>query len=494
MAAGLGQRFFRGMLVTSGGAAAQAVLRFTALVVLARLLTPESFGIVAPIAAFYTIVAAGLNAGVVQSTVQRETLTSTTRSAALHLLLGGATLLTVAANVAIPLVFDAPEQADHRLAAHLLSAFFLLRAVHAFVAGQLSRELAFKHLTALNTAAQAGYLVVAVILALLGADFLALVFAFLAQHVLFLPAFRAYLRELWRRASSREDYLSLIRFGGPMSGSQICNAIAQQIDQVAAAGHGVVAAGLYNRGSQLAQTPAMLLTQVTQLLGLSAVGKVQNDPVRLASVHRRATTVAALVGLPTMAFAVYDAESIITFVLGGQWAGAAEVFMILAFAIHVRFARRIGGWILAGTGHPGLFFKTQLLFVSITAVGAFVIGQWSLVLLAWSVTASRTFDFLVVTAMAMRFSGLRLADILRAHAGGLVLAALVVVTLGGIDLAVDWEGRPLWLELFVHAAAAGGVLLIAVLAQILRLFGSDHVWLHRQLVAVATKLLPARRH
>jgi len=169
-----------GVLWNLAGQVAQQVLRIGFSVLLARLLTPREFGLMGMVGVFTGFAGIFIELGLGQAIIQRKHLTPHHLSTALSLSLvsaGGLCMLFFSASGLIALIYNEPSL---KPLVQVLSFQFLLSATGLVHGALLRREMRFKDLAFIETAAFVAGSSVAVAAACLGAGVWSLVLNSLA--------------------------------------------------------------------------------------------------------------------------------------------------------------------------------------------------------------------------------------------------------------------------------------------------------------------------
>lgn len=489
MAQSFGTRVFRGFVVTATAGGFQALLHFVSLVVLARLLEPAAFGLVFPIAATFTIATALLTAGVEQAMVQSSTIDEETDRALVQLLFGGSAVACVLINGAIVLLMADGEISQSQVIAHVLTLLLPAHAARAYAHGWLSHTLDFRRLAVLTTLHSVLFVGIGVLLAVLTGDPLALAVPLVAQWLVYVPFCHRAPGLLFRRPPPRSVFIRLWRFGGPMTGATIAQRINEQTDQIAAGFFAPESAGLYNRASRLANIPGRVSNMMAKQLGLAALSKLRDQPLRLAGAYRRGIVLMSLMSVPATLFMVYHAKTLIEVVLGAQWLGGTGVFLFITLSLHIRIVRRLPAWVIVATNHPWSFFQCETLFLVIKAILCMTIGLRSIELLAVAVLVSQIVEFGALVFLASRYSGVGTGALLQAHTGALLSSMALLATMLGIDTVFGGIEAPPWQWLALHVLACGAVVSSLVLGGRLRWIDDDHAWISDQIQSTARRLL-----
>lgn len=488
---GLTNRTVAGLLWTGWGKGATTVLQIVLLAVLARLLTPEEFGVVTA-----ALVVIGLSdifsqLGLGPALVQRRVLeprhleTAFTASTLLGFLLGALMWLLAPAAAR----FMAVPEALKVLQA--LSWLFPLQGFGVVSESLMRRDLRFRRLANIEIAALAfAYGPVAVILARAGWGVWALVVATLARaglRTLFLMVdTRPRIGRVWEWQAFRE----LFYFGSGFTVAQVANYAALQGDNVVVSRLlGAEMLGLYGRAYQLMAAPAAVFGTVLDAVLFPAMAQVQDDARRLGAAYRRGIALIALLVLPATPVVVVLAPEIVALMLGAQWSGVVAPLRVLGLGMLFRTSYRMSDSLTRATGAVYRRAWRTALYAALIVGGAAVGHRWGITGVSWGVLIAVTINFVLMAQLSLAVTDLSWWNLAQAHAPAALLAA---ATLPPVWLAA-WALRALHLPSLLVLVAIGALavalwLALARIAPTLFL-GSDGIWM----LELLTARLPRRR-
>lgn len=457
----LAGRTGRGVAWVMFGASAQIGVKLVVLAVLARLLTPEDFGLIATGTMVMAFVQFVSRFGVAPAIVQKPEIDADLLRAgfAMGTLLGigiFAVLYLLAAQIAG--FFGFPGLTDMLRA---LSFTLVLAGVCQVPEALLQRELRFKQLTLIDGVSfTLGYGGVSIGLALLGFGAWALIIGLLSEQairaVLLLGARRFPIGLTFSMASISR----LLRYGGGLSMVQLTNSMAYQADNLVVAKFmGAEAIGIYSRAYQVLTAPTKLIGNSLLKVLFPAMSRVQADQERLGRAFGQAIGVVLLVCLPSSACLIVLAPEIVLVLLGGQWGGVVDPFRLLALAIAFRVGHKICEALLRARGYIASLWWRQAVYALSVLVFALAGRQYGLVGVSIGVALAVLLNFLLLLSLALRTCGLGpgvLAAPLARHATvAVVLGALVT----GLAEWLRWSHAPA-----LAVLAGGGVLAAAAMA------------------------------
>ncbi len=265
----------RGGLVTVGGQAGRVLVQLVSVVVLSRLLSPGDFGLVAMVTALVGLAALlgdfGLSLAAIQAT--EATHQQRTNLFWLNAAIGAATSLVVLAVSPLIQAFYGVEEVGG--IARALAVTFLLSALSAQFRAEATRRLRFTALAVVDLVAPALGLVAAVVLALAGAGFEALVaqqIAVVAAQLVLLVVLAAWLPGLPRRTA-----------GMPASSASAATTCCCRCSPTpartstrssSASRTGPAVLGTYNRAVQLFRLPVQQLAAPLTRVALPMLARV----------------------------------------------------------------------------------------------------------------------------------------------------------------------------------------------------------------------------
>ena len=314
-----------------------AVLTLGSAIVLARLLSPEEFGLIAMVVSITDLARYLMELGLGIATVQREDISHEEVSSLFWI------------NTAIGIVFTgiaaglSPALAwfygDSRLfdISIALSIIFLLRGLTVQHRSLLERQMRFGYLATINVGSNFLGICVAVLMALYGFGVWALVWRELVSAAATVAG--AWLLCRWIPGLPRlsPGVRSSLRFGAELSGNSIIHYITTHLDRVLIGRFsGASALGLYGRAFQLVMTPVEQIRIAILDIGLSPLSALQSDPERYRRFYSRMLSIFSFLYMPFVTLIAIKSEDLIRLLLGEVWLSAAPLLRILSIAAFVQ--------------------------------------------------------------------------------------------------------------------------------------------------------------
>lgn len=360
----------RGALTSVVGQGANFVLRTASMVVLARLVTPEHFGLVGMVTAFTGLLGLFRDGGLTMATVQRERITQEQTSTLfwINVAIGG--LLAAIAAVVAPLL--ASFYGDPRLfwISVALGSAFLFNGALAQHRALLQRSMRFGALVIIDIIALVFSICLGVGMALAGMGYWALVAMAVSQPAIGFAGM--WLASGWvpgfpRRGSGIR---SMLNYGGVVTLNSVVVYVAYNVDKVLLGRFwGAEVLGVYGRAYQLISIPTENLHTTIGWVMFPALSRVQGDPPRLRNYFLKGYGLFLSAVMPiTLACALF-AEDIVLVLLGAQWTEAVPVFQLLAPTILALALVNPMGYLMQAIGHQVRSLLVAFMILPVVIVG-----------------------------------------------------------------------------------------------------------------------------
>ena len=363
-----------GGVITMSAQAAKFVMNLVATVVLARLLTPRDFGLIAMVTSVTGFLLVFRHAGLATPTIQREHITQAqvTNLFWVNLAVSGLCTLIVAAL--------APALAwfyrDSRLTGITLclSTTFLIGGFRVQHLALLRRQLRFKAIAVIEIGSMALGVTVGIVMALMRLGAWSLVGMTLATELgsfVFTGSLSPW-RPSW--PSRKSGVRPLLAFGAHQTAASLVFSIARGCDALLIGRfYGAAALGLYSRGAALMVRPLEQFLVPINSVFLPTLSRLQSQPARYRSTFLRLYEAIALVTLFVTSLLLPLSYPLTLVMLGPKWERASVIFGgFTLLAIQIPLAN-VANWLLTSQGRgKDIFYQTFI--ASTLTVASFVAG------------------------------------------------------------------------------------------------------------------------
>lgn len=447
-----------GMAWAYGSYAGGRLLVLVATAILARLLTPEEFGLVALALAFTAFLDMLKDFGVAEALiiVDEDDLDDKADTAFVIMIVCGVLLVGVTAVLG-PLTADLYDEPDLTLIVPVLGVSLLLRSIGLTHYALSQKMLDFRTRTKAELADVIVRGVVGVGLALSGAGAWSLVLGYVAGTAAM--TLTLWLSVAWRprfkpqRAHLRE----LLGFGGALTGVSLMGAILGNVDKlIIGAALGAAPLGLYTLASRLPELLIINLSIVAGQVLFPAFASVDREALRDAFLT--SLRYAALVGLPLAAFLGVLAEPLILAAFGDQWldaVGVMQLFVLYALSSPITL---VCGTVFKARGRGALLLRMSIFQVALVIPSILLVAERGIVAVAIVHAAVSGIIVVVSLVVAMRMLGARVGPVAHALWPPTFAALALAAACWGVDHLIGGE----WLVIAV-AAAIGAPLYLGLL-------------------------------
>lgn len=301
------------------------------IVVLARLLPPSAFGLLAMVAAIGAILDLVKEFGLSAATIQKQEIGHAQVSTLFWINAAAGVLLAAGLIAAAPSLAQFYGQPELEAIASWLAISFAASGLTVQHWALLRRQMRFGAIAGLETAADYAGFAVAIVLAASGAGFWALV----AQRVItpVLLMLGSWLVCRWRpgRPTHAAGLRDLLAFGAGVTGSGLATAFSRSIDQILIGWMwGPALLGLYERTTRLLLLPVNTINAPVYAAAMPALSRLLDNPDRYRSMFCQVMQKLSLLTMPAFALAAVTADWIVEIVLGPAWTEAVALVALFS--------------------------------------------------------------------------------------------------------------------------------------------------------------------
>jgi lipopolysaccharide exporter len=455
----------RGIVWSVAAFGASKALSLVSLLVLARLLVPDEFGVVAAVAAYIALIELGSDIGMKPAIVyEQEQGVSARVQTAFTLNLITAAALTGLGVVLAPAVADFFGASDHAALFRLGALNLLLTGLGNVHDALLLRDMSFARRIRPQIARDVVRVSVSVGLALAGLGALALVVGFLAGTAAW-TAWQWRLTPMRPRLSYQGAIArSLIAYGGPAALLQILATINSRLD-VVLIGHLLDsrALGIYSIAYRL---PEVVLASIAYTLGVVAFPALARrrarDPALLGEATLQLLRYMSLYALPIAVGLAVLSTPIVDLLFSHAWHDAAPLLVPIAAAAALYTVVFPLGDLLKAVGRQATIVKINVILVPLMIAACTLAAPAGLLTVSWALVGTAgTFALLMAVAVGRQLH-LGIADFARAFAPAVAAATGVLAGAGAVRYA--WPAISVPAVLAATLAGAAGALLALRLA------------------------------
>jgi PST family polysaccharide transporter len=350
------------------------ILQILSIIILARLLTPADFGLVAMITTFSLLLTNfGFN-GFTEAIIQKEEINHQMISSLFWINMIISLALTVLFISASPLFAWFYKEQSLKAITIGIALSILATGLSTIHLAILQRNMQFFESSLITVAAKIISTVLAVVLAWQGTGYWALV-----AGTVVLPlssALGAWLLCGWRpgRFSLYTGIAPMIKFALHTFGNFTLRYCSRNTDNLLIGWcYGSQSLGFYKKAYDLFALPVGQLTSPLTGVALATLSRFSNDPEKYLRYYLDIISRIAFIGMPLSAILTLTGNDLILLILGPQWNKAGEIFTYFGIGIGVMLIYSTHGWLHLSLGRADRWLRWGLIEL-ITTVLFFMIG------------------------------------------------------------------------------------------------------------------------
>jgi O-antigen/teichoic acid export membrane protein len=461
----LNRRSIRGSVATLSGQGVKFLLQTLSTVVLARLLLPHDYGLIAMESAIIGLIGMCADLGLSRATVQRAQITHAQVSTLfwVNCALGVAlALVVVALAPAIAWFYHQPRLVAITL---VLSVSFIFGGLTAQHQALLVRQMHFNTVAVIGSVSMACGVVTAIVMAWQRFGYWALVASNVVASAV--NCILVWTKCTWRPGAFKlgVGVRSMVRFGGHLTGCSFLSYLTRNFDNILI-GHvlGSTPLGIYSKAYGLLMLPMGQINAPIGAVLIPGLSRLQQRPAEYRKLYFQALDTLSLVTVPLVVFSFFLARDVVLVILGPRWLPVAHVFQLLAPAALVSAISFAPFWLCISSGRT----RIQLNFALVSApvcVGAFLVGiRWGIEGVAAAFSTVFTGLYWWFVWYASKHSPVGFSEILRSFLRAALPAFLAGVITWVSRRALPLEIRPILALLFcamVFAFSYVGLVLLS---------------------------------
>ena len=363
----------RGVRWSFGAVLARQGFQMLCAVVLARILGPQSYGVIAAATVYISLVALLLDQGLSAALVQRPEVTRRMAGATAMLNLLVAVLLGALTWWAAPWIAQFFGVAELEPILRLLALAVPIKALAITPRAMLSRNLALHRVGAADIAAAAAGCAAGIGAALAGAGPWSMVYQVVTTDLvcsaLLLAASRGPVPNFAFRTVA-----PLFRFSFSVFATDCLAYFSRNLDNILVGRVlGVAALSLYGMAYRILVIPVQLIGQTVNRVMFPAFSRAAGSPEKVATSLVSATRLLAISAVPLMIFVACAAPELVGLVLGPEWLPAAGLVSVLAIGGARETVFYVTPSLMKGLGQSRLIIRYEIL-AAVVQVGGIVIG------------------------------------------------------------------------------------------------------------------------
>ena len=354
----------------------QYAVSFIVSIVLARLLSPDDYGLLGIIAIFTAICTALINGGFTNALIRKKEVTDDDYNTAFIVNLGLSLLLYVIIYFCSPLIASFFGREELVLLTRISSIGMIIGAFAIVQQTRLTKRIDFKTQTKITLIASISSGIVGIIMAVFRCGVWSLVAQGLVLQVLRTCLLWFYNHWSPKLLFSKASFTDLFGFGWKMMVSGLLDTVWKELYQVVVGKfYSPGTLGHYTRAKQFSQLFSSNLTNVIQRVTFPVLSNIQDDKERMVSAYRRIIKTTMFISAVAMFALGAISEPLLYCLIGPKWHEAATYLPLICIAGSLYPLHAINLNMLQVQGRSDLFLGLEIIKKAL-ALGPLFIGAF----------------------------------------------------------------------------------------------------------------------
>ena len=337
-------------------------ISFVFSILIARLLLPSDYGVIAMLGIFMAVSQCFIDSGFGTALIRKNDRTETDFCTVFYFNIVVACLFYGLLWITSPYIAQFYDMPLLETVTKVVGLNLIVGAFSGIQSAQLSIAIDFKSRAKISVVTTLFTGVVGLWLAYRGYGVWALVFQGLASNILRTILLWVTVRWMPKLIFSWESFKELFSFGSKLLASGLLDTVYNNIYTIVIGKFfSAKSLGVYSRADGLAQFPSSNITSVLQSVTFPVLSTIQDDEARLADAYKRFLRLSAFVVFPLMLGLSAVADPFIRIALTDKWEGAICFLQIICFSLMWYPIHAINLNLLQVKGRSDYFLKLEVI-------------------------------------------------------------------------------------------------------------------------------------
>jgi len=444
------------------GTIINSILQIGFTAIMARLLEPADFGLMAMAVVILRFGTYFAQMGVGSALIQKKEISDEDVRASFtsSFLLG--MLFTIVVCLCAPLttyIFDNEKVVP---IIRVMALSFFITGLSTTAISLLRRNLAFQALAVTEVFSYVvGYGLIGILLAYNGFGVWSLVAGALSQSVLLSILSYVFSRHTLSFIYRWKYYKILYSFGGRISIISFFEFLGSSLDTLAI-GHfiGAASLGIYNRAFMLVNLPMYYVTTSFSRVLFASFSRVQKESERLKKAYLSTIMLFSAILLPTCLGVSAASREIVLVVLGAKWIAAIPVLQLLAIAAFFNFLSHFGGVVCDATATLNIKLLMQIIYVIILGILFYLMRGLGIRGFAIALVFGEFIRYLVYVFIVKQICKITPMEFVRAYLPAIISSLIIGISIYFFAIILRGFDVPVILLFAVELITGVGLLII----------------------------------
>lgn len=366
-------------------------------VYLARLIGPESFGLIGILTIFMLLAQVLVNGGFTQALIQRShQLTEADASTIFYVNMVWSILIYILLYVYSPWIADFFRRPELVTISRLLFLVIIINSLTIVVRAKLIIQLDFKSQSIAGSVATILSAILAVFLAQNEYNYWALVWLILSRALFVSIGIWLFCRWLPQWKFSMNSFHALFKFGSNLMLAGFVSILVNNL-YIALIGrfYDTTQVGYFTQANNLSSSLSQFITSSLQSVTYPILTSLKEDKNRLVRVYKQLISITMLISLPILVGFSAISEDFVRLFLGKEWMPVVPVLMTLSFARTITPISAINLNILNAIGRSDLFLRVDLFKLPMMLGALFIALPYGVEGISWAIVCTSFVSFFI---------------------------------------------------------------------------------------------------
>lgn len=437
---------------------------FVTNIILARLLLPNDFGIVAIALVAWEIIKLFGNFGIAAKLIHQQEKVNEYATSAFWLNIIASLALAIVTVCFAPYIASFYNNVLVKPILMLFSLAFFIQSFGTTHLALLRKELAFKRITSIEVMTVFFSKSIAIVMAFSGYG----VWSLVVPEVMITPfkSLAFWIANPWRPdlKLNTKYWRDIFRFGFNYLGADLTRYLSINGDYLIIGKMlGERSLGLYTFAYNIANVPFHGITSIATSVAFPAFSKLQNDLSRFRIVFLKMTKFTSLVAFPLLLELLILSDLLIPFVYGDKWKESILPLKIIIGFVLFRVFASPGGQVLFALGKPDVLFRFNVIQAPFLLIGVFIGSHYGIVGAAIGMSSVLIVGSLFLVYLFTKPIGLSIAAVLKTIFPATVSSAFMVLSLETLKVILLNNGLKSYIALSALIPSGLGIYLLVLL-------------------------------
>lgn len=407
MADSLKKQAFVGVGWNAIGSYSTQGVNFILQIILARLLSPSDYGIIAMMAIFLQVAAVFVDSGFGKALVQKKDCEEKDYSTVFYYNLAVSIAIYIILFAISPFVarfYDIPILTDVMRVASLV---VIINALSIVQRTKLEKNIDFKSRSIVSFASSLLSGVAGIVMAYYGLGVWALCGQSILNSLFQLVFFYFFVRWCPSLVFSKDSFHEMFSFGSKLLITNIINVIYSNLYTIVIGKRfNSRDLGFYSRADQFAIFPSTNICAIISGVAFPTLSKIQDDDDKLRFAYRKIIRYSSFIIFPLMVGLAAVADPFIRTLLGEKWANTIPYLQVLCFALMWDHLSTLNLNLLFVKGKTNLVLKLEIIKKSIAFIILLASIPFGIITMCWGRVLYGVVAFYINTSYTKKLIGL----------------------------------------------------------------------------------------